>query len=52
MKISAFLQLNIKFHGEYPEKPAIIRITDSANIDDVEWFENEISKIVRRRKNF
>jgi len=42
----AFLLLQVKFHENYPEQSPEIIIIDSANVDDVSSFENEIKKIV------
>jgi len=42
----AFLLLQVKFHENYPEQSPNITVIDSANVDDVSSFENEIQKIV------
>jgi len=36
----------VKFHENYPERSPNITVIDSANVDDVSSFENEIQKIV------
>jgi hypothetical protein len=36
----------VKFHQNYPEQSPEIIVIDSANVDDVSSFENEIQKIV------
>ena len=43
----AYLQLNIKFHADYPDLSPHISVAESENVDDVEAFENQIKKIVR-----
>jgi len=44
-ELRPFLLLQVKFHGNYPEQSPEITIIDSANVDDVSSFENEIHKI-------
>jgi hypothetical protein len=36
----------VNFHADYPEKSPKIIIIDSANVEDVSPFEDEIQKIV------
>ena len=45
----ACLLLQVKFHENYPERSAEIKIIDSTNVDNVSAFEDDISKIVRKK---
>ncbi|CAF1409234.1 unnamed protein product [Adineta steineri] len=40
-----YLQLQVKFHANYPDQSPEITIADSANIDDIASIESEIQKI-------
>jgi hypothetical protein len=38
----------VKFHANYPDQSPEITVVESANVDDVSSFENEIQKIVKK----